>query len=202
VALVLGITGGIATGKSTVLGMLARLGALTLSADEIAREVLAKGGPAYRQVVERFGPAVVDPEAQIARSVLATVIFDDHKAREDLNRITHPHIIRSMKAHIDRFRASPPCPEAVLAVEIPLLIECGLEEMVDQVLLVAAEQDVQVGRLTNRSGVSREEALRRIASQMPMAAKIERADRVICNDGSMENLERKVRSFWRETCSA
>jgi len=201
VALVLGITGGIATGKSTVLGMLARLGALTLSADEIAREVLARNRPAYREVVERFGPRMVDPGGEIARSALAELIFDDREAREELNRITHPHIIRSMKAHIDRFRANPPHPSAVLAVEIPLLFECGLDEMVDQVLLVAAEQEAQVGRLTSRSGVTREEALRRIGSQMPIEAKVERADRVIWNDGSMEELEQKVISFWREMCS-
>jgi dephospho-CoA kinase len=199
VPLVLGITGGMATGKSTVLKMLAALGAQTLSADEIAREVLAKNGPAYRQVVECFGPAIVDPQGEIARSALAKLIFDDPEAREDLNQITHPRIISTMKARIGRFRANPPDPNAVLAVEIPLLFECGLEDMVDQVLLVAAEQDVQLGRLTSRGGVGREDALRRVASQMPIEAKIERADRVIWNNGSMDDLERDVSSFWRET---
>ena len=201
-ALVLGITGGISTGKSTVLGMLARLGASTLSADEIAREVLEKDGPAYRDVVECFGPGVVGSGGEIDRSALARTIFDDAQAREKLNRLTHPHIIREIQDRIDAFRVNPPRPDSVMAVEIPLLIECGLEGMVDQVLLVAAEQDHQVGRLTSRGGVGREDALRRIASQMPIPAKIGHSDFVIWNNSSLEDLEREVRLLWQRISQA
>ncbi|MGB9620573.1 MAG: dephospho-CoA kinase [Armatimonadota bacterium] len=197
-ALVLGITGGLATGKSTVLQMLGELGAQTLSADQIAREVLSKNGPAYRQVVERFGPQIVDAAGEIIRPALAKIIFQDDDARRDLNRITHPHIIERIKARIRELRESSPRAVAVLAVEIPLLFECGLEDTVDRVLLVAAEQDEQARRLTSRSGVSPEEALRWIAVQMPIQEKVERSDYVIWNDSSIEDLRRKVESFWGE----
>lgn len=197
-ALVIGVTGGIATGKSTVLKMLSDLGALTLSADVIAREVLAKDTPAYRQVVERFGSEVLRPDGEVDRPALAAVIFSDPVAREDLNAITHPHIIRGVQEHIDDFRLSPPSPDAVLAIEIPLLIECGLESMVDQVMLVAAEQDTQVGRLTSRGRISPQEALRRIQTQMPVSQKVERADMVVWNEGDLDELEGSVRGLWEE----
>jgi len=198
VALVLGITGGIATGKTTVMKMLGELGAVTLSADDIAREVLAKCNPAYHEVVERFGPGILKPDGDINRELLARIIFDDPCAREALNKITHPRIIQRMQEHIDRFRSAPPKPDAVLAVEIPLLMECGLENMVDEVVVVAAEQDTQVGRLTSRSGISREEAVRRINAQMPIGEKVRRAKRVIWNDGSLRDLAESVERLWRE----
>ena len=201
-AIVLGVTGGISTGKSTVVGLLRELGADVLSADEIAREVVARDGPAYSELVDRFGPGILEPSGEIDRKALGEIIFADADARQTLNDITHPRIIEIMRERIDRFRARPPDPDALLAVEIPLLVECGLEDMVDQVLLVAAEQEVQVGRLTTRSGVSREEALRRAASQMPISEKLLYADHVIWNSGSLEDLEQKVRSFWEEIRSA
>lgn len=197
-ARVLGITGGIGTGKSTVLQMLGELGAWTLSADVIAREVLAKGKPAYHQVVERFGEEILARDGGIDRPRLADIIFNDLQARRDLNDITHPIIIKQTQENIDRFRDNPPAPDAVLAVEIPLLIECGLEHIVDEVILVAAEQETQLCRLTKRSGISREEAHRRIAAQMPIEQKISHADRVIRNDGSLESLRADVKRVWDE----
>ncbi len=195
---VLGITGGIATGKTTVMKILGELGAATLSADDIAREVLSRCNPAYHEVVEHFGTGILQPDENINRELLARIIFDDPCARETLNKITHPRIIQRIKEHIDRFRDAPPKPDAVLAVEIPLLIECGLENMVDEVVVVAAEQDTQVGRLTSRSVISREEAVRRISAQMPIDEKVRRAKRVIWNDGSLEDLAESIERFWKE----
>lgn len=199
-AFVLGITGGIGTGKSTVLKMFAELGAETLSADDIARDVLAKDTPAYREVVERFGGGVIGPDGQIDRAALARLIFADSEARAALDSITHPRIISEVQARIDTFRRDHKSDRAVFVVEIPLLIECGLEEIVDQVLLVATEQESQVSRLTIRSKISREEALRRIRSQMPIERKIERADRVVWNDNTIESLRESVSSIWDEIC--
>jgi dephospho-CoA kinase len=198
VALVLGITGGIATGKTTVTKMLGELGAITLSADDIAREVLAKCNPAYHEVVEHFGSEILKPDGDINREFLARIIFDDPCAREALNRITHPRIIQRMQEHIDRFRNMPPKPDAVLAVEVPLLMECGLEDMVDEVVVVAAEQDTQVNRLTSRISISREEAVRRISAQMPISEKVRRAKRVIWNDSSLRDLAESVEQLWKE----
>lgn len=195
---VLGITGGIGTGKSTVLDMFGELGADTLSADVIAREILAKDAPAYRRVVERFGEEVVASDGEIDRPELARIIFNDPQARQDLNDITHPAIIAVTQERIDRFRQSSPAPDAVLAVEIPLLIECGLEGIVDEVILVAAEQETQLCRLTKRSGISREEAQHRIAAQMPVEQKVLHADRVIWNEDNLESLRAAVKRIWDE----
>lgn len=195
---VLGITGGIATGKSTVLRMLGELGAETLSADDLAREVLAKGSEGYRETVERFGDAILTPDGEIDRSALAAIVFGDESARQVLNSITHPRIIAAIQRRIDEFRTDPPSPDAVLAVEIPLLIECGLEEIVDEVVVVAAEPATQVSRLTTRSRMSAEEARRRLAAQMPIESKIEHADRVIRNEGTMEELREAVRATWQD----
>mgnify|MGYP005843339469 FL=1 len=197
-ALVIGVTGGIATGKSTVLGMLGDLGAETVSADDIAREVLAKGTPAYQEAIDRFGQEITAPTRDIDRAKLASVVFGDAAARQALNDITHPRIIARMQQIIDEFRSAASGPGAVLALEIPLLIECSLERMVDRLLVVAAEQETQVSRLTTSSEISREQALQRIGAQMPLELKIECADRVIWNDGTREELARSVQRVWEE----
>jgi len=195
---VIGITGGIASGKSTVLRLFGELGATTLSADDLAREVLAKGTEGYAEAVARFGESIVRPDGEIDRSALGAIVFSDESARQALNDITHPRIIAAMQRHIDGFRSSPPKPDSVLAVEIPLLIECGLEGIVDEVLLVVAEPETQVRRLTSRSSLTRQEALSRLAAQMPIDRKIEHADRVIHNEGSLEDLADIVRVVWDE----
>ena len=197
-AFVLGVTGGVGTGKSAVLRMLAGLGARTLSADDLAREVLARDTPAFREVVSRFGKAILAPGGDIDRAALASIVFSDADARRDLERITHPPIIARIQSAIDEFRADPPASDAVFALEIPLIFECGLEDMVDQVLVVAAEQETQANRLTSRSGARRGDALSRIHAQMPLSRKVERADRVIWNDGDLESLARSVKAVWQE----
>jgi len=197
-ALVLGITGGIATGKTTVLRMFAGLGAQTVSADQIARDVLATHTPAYRDVVGHFGERILTDNGDIDRPALASIIFKDPDARKTLEDMTHPSIIERVRAIVERFRADRCSPRDVLAVEIPLLFECGLEDMVDEVLVVSAEQETQVSRLTTRSGASTQEALRAIAAQMPLEQKLRRADRVIANDGSLQSLEQAVKSVWDE----
>ncbi|MDH7602231.1 MAG: dephospho-CoA kinase [Armatimonadota bacterium] len=197
--LVIGVTGGIASGKSTVLEMLRKRGAETLSADQVARQILARGEPAYHEVLERFGTAVIDADGNINRSRLAEIVFADEQARHDLNRITHPRIIERIRSAIEEFRKGTDG-NGVLAVEIPLLYECGLEDIVDCVLVVAAEQGIQVHRLTTRTGITSEEALRRINSQMPMSEKVRRADFVVWNNGSLQELEQAVDEFWKKVC--
>lgn len=197
-AIVLGITGGIGTGKSTVLQMLHNLGALTVSADEISHEIMQKDTPAYNDTVQRFSREILRQDMEIDRAALAHIVFNDAQARKDLEEITHPRIIDRINQHIQSFRNNPPFPDSVLAVEIPLLIECGLEGIVDKVLLVGAEQETQICRLTNRRGVSREEAISRIQAQMPLEYKIKCADWVIWNDGDLSSLEQSVKHFWEE----
>jgi len=195
---VIGITGGIATGKSTVLRMFGELGAETLSADDLARQALAKGTEAYRETVERFGDGILTPDGEIDRSALGAIVFADESARQDLNAITHPRVISAIQRRIDEFRTNPPSPNAVLAIEIPLLVECGLEAIVDEVVVVSAEPATQVSRLTTRSRMSAEEARRRLAAQMPIERKIQHADRVIRNEGTLEELREAVRAAWED----
>jgi len=195
---VIGVTGGIATGKSTVLRMLAELGAEVMSADDLAREALAKGSAGYAEVVHHFGEGILMTDGEINRPALAAIIFSDAEARHILNDITHPRIIAAMRERIDRFRDTPLTQDAVMAVEIPLLVECGLEEIVDEVLFVAAEPQSQVCRLIRRSKVSVGDANKMISAQMPIEHKVKRADRVIWNDGSVDQLESAVHALWRE----
>ena len=197
-ALVLGITGGVGTGKSTVLKMLGELGAQVLSADDVAREVVAKGSAAYDEIRERFGEGAVAPNGEIDRTALAEIVFRDEQARRELERITHPRIIELMRERIEQFRGSAGKRRAVMAVEIPLLHECGLEAMVDEVLVVAAEQRTQMDRLRSRCGMTDAEAIRRIEAQMPLESKVGRADRVVWNDGDLKSLERSVARIWGE----
>lgn len=196
-AVVLGVTGGIGTGKSTVLEMLSRFGAGIVSADLIAHEIIRPGMPAFAEIVERFGESIIGEDGEIDRRALGEIVFSDSRARKDLENITHPRIMQRVEEIIERFRANPQ-PQSVLAVEIPLLYECGLEKTVDKVLLVAAEQQTQVNRLTSRSVMSKEQAIRRIQAQMPISEKLKRADYVIWNDGDLKSLELKLRSIWAE----
>jgi dephospho-CoA kinase len=196
-ALVLGVTGGIGTGKSTVLSILAKLGAATMSADEIAREVLAKDTSGYHETIQHFGRSILAENGEIDRAALGAIVFADSDARAALNSITHPRIIELMYDRIADYRRAHLSPSDLLAVEIPLLIECGLEGLVDQVLLVAAEQETRVGRLTSSKGIARGEAESRIASQLPIREKLSHAHWVIWNDGSLHDLEEQVASIWQ-----
>ncbi|MCE5323445.1 dephospho-CoA kinase [bacterium] len=196
-AYVIGITGGIGTGKSTVLGMLSELGARVLSADNVAKQILDIDEPAYREVCERFGDDVLLADGQINRSALGRIVFSDSKARADLDAITHPRIIEKINRTIEEYRKDPG-DDKVFAIEIPLLMECNMEYMLDEVIVVAAEQETQIHRLTSRSGISHDEALRRIDSQMPMDIKVRRADRVIRNDADLVNLRKSVEDVWYE----
>lgn len=192
---VLGITGGIATGKTTVTAMLRELGAETISADEIARESLAPGSETVEELVRRFGDAILEPDGNVNRRRLGEIVFRDSEALSALNSITHPLIISIMKDRINEFR-SRAGEHDVLAAEIPLLIECGLFDLVDKVIVVAAEQQAQIIRLTTR-GLTNEEALYRVTAQMPLSEKLQFADEVIRTDMGLEDTKKQVEQMWK-----
>jgi dephospho-CoA kinase len=196
-AVVIGVTGSIGSGKSTVVRIFGELGAETASADEIARDVLAAGQPAAREVVEVFGREIVGPGGDIDRRKLADRIFADQEARHELDNITHPRIIARLDEIIKDFRKRRRAQQdAVLAVEIPLLFECGLEDTVDTVLVTAAEQETLLNRLMSRSKLSREAALSRLSAQLPLSEKIESADCVIWTDRGLERTREDVRRIY------
>lgn len=197
-AVVIGITGGIATGKTTVLQMFSELGVETASADQIAREVLSRGEPAILEAIREFGSDIVGPDGEIDRKKLGDRIFTNPELREKLNRIMHPRIIARIEQIVSEFRGKwGEETDAVMAIEIPLLFECGLENMVDKVVVVAAEQDTVLNRLMSRDRLSMEAAKERVLAQTPLSEKIARADQVIWTDQDILNIKERVSRVFR-----
>jgi dephospho-CoA kinase len=195
-SMVLGITGGIAAGKSTVMAYFSELGAEILDADEVARDVVVPGSLASEQLIKEFGPDIVGEDGRIDRRRLGAIVFDNEQARKKLNEITHPQIIKILENRIDDFKEKHKNDNSLLAVEIPLLIECNLFHLVDKVIVVASEQAAQIHRLKMRGGLSTEEAAQRVAAQMPLSEKEKFGDWVIRTDGTLEETRRQVESIW------
>jgi dephospho-CoA kinase len=190
---VLGLTGGIGSGKSMVASMFAKLGADVIDADRLAREVVEPGQPALEEIATAFGRDILLPDGRLDRGKLGRIIFADPVARGRLNAITHPRIRERMDAEIAA-RGSRP---GVLIVDIPLLYENDRARAVEAVIVVWVDQQTQLRRLDERDGLSAEEARQRIAAQMPLEEKRARADVVIDNSGSRENTRRQVEAIYR-----
>ncbi len=194
--LTVGITGGLATGKSLVTRRLQTLGAVTFSADEAARAVLTPQSGLLEQIAARFGADMLLADGRLDRSRLAQRVFDDASARAQLNQIMHPPILRLLRAQIDACRVDLP-PTTVVAVEVPLLFETRLEDWFERIVVVTASQSVQVARLCARSGLDEAQARRRVSTQWPLAEKAARADVVLHNDGTIPDLQRSVDGLWQ-----
>jgi dephospho-CoA kinase len=193
--MLVGITGGVATGKSTVATLFRKLGATVFSADEAAHEVVAPGSPALQAIADRFGPEFILPDGTLDRARLGALVFADPAARADLERITHPAILQLLRKQIDSGRATLPA-GSVIAVEVPLLFEAGMEDWFDLVIVVACSPDVQMARLRSRSGLDEGEATKVISAQMPLEEKVRRAHITLWNDGLPDELEREVVRVW------
>lgn len=190
----IGLTGGIATGKSTVSALLVSKGALLVDADVIAREVMLPGHPVLAAAVEHFGQAILLPDGTLDRRRLGDIVFHDPAERKALNDITHPAIRQEIREQMQTFEREHP--DRLVVVDIPLLFESGLEAMFEQVLLVYAPFEVQVERLMERNRLTKDEAVARIRSQMDIEEKKKRADVVIDNSGQPSETERQVDEFW------
>ncbi|WP_422449093.1 dephospho-CoA kinase [Thermoanaerobacterium sp. DL9XJH110] len=193
---VIGLTGGIASGKSTVSMLLKQKGAAIIDADEIAKEIMQPGKPAWAEVVEHFGKGILREDGNIDRKKLAHIVFSDEKELETLNRITHPRIVEEIKRRLKTFREKN---ESVVVVDAALLLEIGLDLLVDEVWLVAVDEKTQLERLLFREkSMGFAEALERIRAQMPLEEKLKFAHRVIDNGGSIEETKRQVDRIWGE----
>ncbi|MEM9489935.1 MAG: dephospho-CoA kinase, partial [Myxococcota bacterium] len=183
-ARVIGLTGGIASGKSTVAAALRELGAQVIDADQLARQVVEPGQPAFTEIADRFGARVIDPDGRIDRKALGAIVFADPKARRDLEAITHPRIRAASGAAIVELAAKGHDP---IIYEAALIVEKALHEQpwMDGLIVVAVPLEVQRQRLMARDGMTFEAAEQRLAAQLPLADKVAAADHVIDNAGSV-----------------
>lgn len=179
--ILVGLTGGVATGKSTVAAMFKRCGAVVIDADELARDVVKPGKPAWREIVRSFGNGLLNPDRTLNRQALGALVFRNKSKLRQLERIIHPRVARE-QARLTR-QAERNDPEAVVVYDVPLLFETGIDKRVDKIIVVTADRETQIARLKKRNRLSRAEAIRRIQSQMPVAKKVRLADVVI--DGTL-----------------
>ena len=188
----MGLTGGIGSGKSTVAAMLAERGAVVVDADRLAREAVAVGTDGYRAVVDRFGPDVLAGDGALDRRALAGVVFDDPRALADLNAIVHPPVRAAIAERVAELTGT----DAVVVLEIPLLVESGRSYGASQVIVVDCPEDVAVARLAEGRGMHAADARRRIAAQASREERLAAADVVIDNSGSLDDLRRQVDAVW------
>lgn len=190
---IIGLTGGIATGKSTVSNLLIEKGYKLIDADKIAREVVEIDKPAYLKIVEEFGESILLEDKTIDRKALGNIIFNDNFFREKLNQITHPHIFKTIKLNIHKLCKE----ESIIFLDIPLLFEQFdlLKEYdirFNEIVLVYVDEKTQIERLVNRDFISKEQAINKIRSQMPIVEKRSRSSKTIDNTGDIENLKKQV----------
>jgi dephospho-CoA kinase len=188
--IVVGLTGGVATGKSTVAKMFKQCGAVVIDADELARNVVKPGKPAWHAIVNMFGKTVLAPDRTINRRALGAIVFGNRVKLRHLERIIHPRVARQ-QAKLTR-QAARNDPKAVVIYDVPLLFEVGIDKRVDKIIVVTADHETQIARLKKRNGLPRAEALRRIRSQMPLVKKIQRTDHVLRGTLSRTSLRRQV----------
>lgn len=189
----IGLTGGIACGKSTVAAMFVQRGAVLIDADQIAREVVLPGSPALAQVADRFGQAVLQPDGSLNRQALGEIVFRDEAARKELESILHPRIRALMRERLESNERESP--NKLVVVDVPLLFESKLEQMFEETVLVYIPRSLQLTRLERRDGLTRQQAESRLAAQMPIDAKRELADYIIDNSGERSDTERQVDEF-------
>ena len=199
--LVVGLTGGIGSGKSSVAGEVARLGVPVIDADVIARRCVSRGTPALAAIVERFGREVLREDGELDRSALAAIVFSDTSARRDLEAITHPCIREGIDADLAALAGSATPPFAVV-IEHPLLIETGSHERVDRVVVVESPVETRVARLVVERGMDEVDARARIAAQTDDATRRASADTVIVNDGDLADLRAAARDLVADLLSA
>lgn len=191
------LTGGIASGKSSVADLLAERGAVIIDSDVSAREVVEPGTPGLAAIVERFGEGVLRDDGALDRPALGAIVFADPAARADLEAMTHPRI----RARADALRVAAPEGAVVIDV-IPLLVEVGLAGRFDEVIVVDVPEEVQVERLRRRDGFTRDEAMARLAAQASRDDRLAVADHVVDNTGTRAELEASVDALWRRLTAA
>lgn len=191
--MILGLTGGIASGKSSIADCFAECGALLVSADLLAREAVNSGTPTLAKLVDVFGMDILTPGGSLNREIMAQRVFADPVARRQLESITHPAIAHLAECRLAELSRSP---HDLIVYEAPLLFEAGAESRVDQVLVVIVDPAIQLARLLQRDNLGEAEARQRISAQWPQADKVQKADFVIDNSGSLQQTRAMVATLY------
>jgi dephospho-CoA kinase len=194
-ALTIGLTGGIASGKSTVTEMIRGLGIPVIDADQVARDVVKVGEEAYEQIIKTFGQDILQENGEIDRAKLGAIVFYNEQERKKLNAIVHPAVRRRMLAEKEAYVQKG---AKTIVLDIPLLFESELTHLIDKIIVVYVDDDIQLERLMKRNGFSEEEALARIRSQMPLHEKVKKADAVINNNGTIEETKQQLLQILKE----
>jgi len=191
-----GLTGGYASGKSTVAKMFVELGATLIDADKLAREVVKPDKQAWFEIVAHFGKGILLKNGEIDRKALGEIVFGSDAEMEKLNAIVHPRVLDEELKAIEEIKGRGL--DAILILSVPLLIESGHYRQCDKIVVVTVDRDTQIKRLMERDGFSREESLRRISAQMPLSEKVTYADFVIDNSGSIQETEFQVKEVFKK----
>jgi len=194
--LIVGLTGGVASGKTTVSQVLKEEGAYIIDADQMARELVRPHTPAWKELVKAFGKDILREDGSIHRKKLADKVFADLRQRKLLNQILHPRIRKEMERRAKEIGQKDP--EAVVVIDAPLLVELGDHRKMDKLIVVTSTQTRQIERLKKRDGIDPEEALRIFSSQMPVKDKVKLADFVIRNEGSIQKTRKKTKEVFQE----
>lgn len=197
--LLVALTGGIASGKSTVARRLHERGAVIVDADQVARQVVEPGEPALESIVTEFGPRVLAPDGSLDRAALGAIVFSDPEGRQKLNAITHPAVLERSRALFAAAAAADP--DAIVVYDIPLLVEAGRVDEFDLRVVVHAATETRVRRMIELRGMTREEALHRINSQATDTDRFAIADVVIDADGSLEHTLEQTDALWENLVS-
>ncbi|WP_454190367.1 dephospho-CoA kinase [Paenibacillus sp. Marseille-Q7038] len=192
----IGLTGGIASGKSSVSKLFVSLGAILIDADQIAREVMLPGHPVLAAVAKQFGQVVLLEDGSLNRKKLGELVFNHPDQLQALNQITHPAIRQEMRDRKHKFEEQ--FPGRLIVSDIPLLYESGLEDGYEQIMLVYVPREIQLERLMKRDGLDMDQAIRRLKAQMDIEEKKQKADIVIDNSGDFEETKKQILAFWRD----
>lgn len=197
---IIGLTGGIASGKSTVSSVFREMGAIILDADQIARQVVLPQQPAWEDIVVLFGPQVLHQDQSLNREKMGEIVFNNPNCLSELNRITHPRIMQYYKDTLRKISMEKP--EAIVMLEVPLLYETNMDRLCQRVIVVWVDRETQIKRLMERENLSYEDAIKRVDSQMSLDEKARRADFVIDNRGSMVETKEKATIYYNEILAA
>jgi len=200
-ALIVGLTGGIGSGKSTVTKMFKDLGAKIIDADKLGHSVILPHKPAWEKIVKIFGKDILQNDLTIDREKLGKIVFANQPLLKKLNEITHPEITKIIKKEIDSVKNKTYNQKKILIIDAALIYEAKIDRLIDKIIVVYIDEDEQIKRLIKRNNLSKDEALQRIKSQMPMKEKVKMADYVIDNSSSLDKTKKQVEKIWKSLIS-